>query len=269
MKRRSPILLSVLSVLVAVFAAQTAFAVTMSYGTFFGTNVTFDAASSCPVGLGICDTSTTGDFLDTPVIVGNSLFFSPTEFKAESSVAGGGIDVAGSLLDAEITTNASFIIDSILIQEAGDATLTSFPPPGDMSTGAFASFSGVVTVLETLSGPITPVLINFKGTFTPPNIFDPDDLWLFLPGDPGTTTWSASTVIDVASVVPDATKVVLALDNDMTASNGAVENGNTSAKIQKKASNGLVITIIPEPGTLALLCGGLLGLAGLKRAGAK
>jgi hypothetical protein len=237
------------------FAAQAAGALTMSYGKFVGDNVTYDETSSCPTGGGICDTSTSLDFLDAPVIIGDSLFFSPTAFKAES--VGGGIDTADSLLDALITTNdALTIIDSILIQEAGDVVLSAFPPPGDGSTGAFASFSGFVTVLETLSGPITPVAIGFTGTFSPKNTF-------LLPGDDGTTLWTASALIDVASVVPNATKVVLALDNDLTAASGP---GNTSSKIQKKVSDGVTVTvIIPEPGTLALLGAGLLGLILLKR----
>ena len=80
-----------------------------------------------------------------------------------------------------------------------------------------------------------------------------------LPGDLGTTLWSGSVSVDVASQVPNATKAFLSFDNDLT----AFSEVGTTAKIQKKVVSGpaIVITVIPEPGTLVLLGGGLLGLA--------
>ena len=160
------------------------------------------------------------------------------------------MDQTGSQLQLMMqTNNPTAILEKLLITEFGDNLLTGI---GTAATGTFVSMAGFVTVTETLSGPITPVIIGFTGTFAPSDVFA-------LPGDFGTTPWSGSVAVDIAAQVPNATKAFLSFDNDLT----AFSEAGTTAKIQKKVVSGpsIVIEIIPEPGTFALLGGGLLGLA--------
>jgi hypothetical protein len=107
--------------------------------------------------------------------------------------------------------------------------------------------SGFLTVTEDINGPITPVVIPFVGVFTPTDT-------LLLPGDAGTTLWTGSVYIDVAAQVADAFKATLSFDNDLY----AASETDTTATIQK---TGVTITVVPEPGTLVLLGGGLFALA--------
>lgn len=189
---------------------------------------------------------------DQPLGAGDQLVFFPPAFSAQASGASG-FDSTGSQLQLTITPNSpTNAILAVNIIEFGDAVITDFPPPGTAATGTFASMAGFLTVLEANGLPITPVVIAWTGTFTPSDL-------LSLPGNFGTTLWNGSVSIDVASQVPNATKVVLSYDNDLFASS---EAAGSSAKIQKKVVDGpaVVITVIPEPGTIGMLAIGLAGL---------
>ncbi len=244
--RRSVLGLVLLLTVISVVAAP-ALATTI-HGDFIGTDIDF---------LGVQETSTFGDpepacCFGAPIVVGNQLLFFPASFSASS--AGGGVDQTGAQLQSTVMTNTLLgIITTITIDEFGDALLTG---SGTAATGTFASLAGFVTVLETLSGPIAPVIIPFTGTFTPSD-------FLGLPADLGTTLWTGHATIDVGSVVPNATKVFLSIDNNLVAASEA----GTSALIQKKVVSGpgFVINVIPEPNTAILLCMGLIGLATQRR----
>jgi hypothetical protein len=244
-----------LGLLLAVFfAAQSALATT-AYPDYFGPGVSFT---------GIQETSTFGDpepIFGAPTGSGNQLLFFPTNFTASTNGLNG-FDQIGSQLQALITaTSPGMTIDTILIDEFGDSTLTG--PTGTGATGAFASMAGFITVLEVLGVPVAPTVIGFNaggllnGSFTPGHL---GVTGLALPGDAGTTLWSGSVSVDVAAIVPNATKVMLSFDNDLMAYTEGVAN---TAKIQKKVVDGpaIIITVIPEPGTAALLGLGLLALS--------
>jgi len=224
---------------------------TTSYGNFAGTNVTFQ---------NVRETSTTGDpepLFGAPTVVGDQLLFFPPfppGFIATAAGAGG-LDQTGAQLQTEILVTAPLgILDTLRIREIGDSTLVG---AGTAATGAFISMSGFVTVTDTLSGPITPIVIGFIGTFS-------QDLFT-LPADPGFTAWNGQVLVDIAAIVPDATRAVLSLNNDLV----AYSEAGTSATIQKRATIGPAITveIIPEPATAALLGFGLIGLTALARHG--
>ena len=236
---------------------QAAFA-TINYGNVVGTNVTFGNVS---------ETSTFGDpepLFGAPTGSGNSLLFSPTNFTA-TTLGAGGLDQTGALLQTVITATPLYTIDTLNFTEFGDATLLGVASAG---TGVFASLAGFVRVLEVNGLPITPVTIGFNagglqnGSFTPGTL---GTTGLDRNTNPGTTLWSGTLSIDIAaalaanSIVGKATKVELALDNDLYA---YTEFASNSAKIQKKAVTGptIIIDIIPEPGTAALLCVGLVAM---------
>lgn len=227
------------------FAAGNASALTV-YTDVIGTDVSFT---------GIQESSTFGDpepLFDQPLGVGNQLLFFPPAFSASS--AGGGVDQTGSQLQLMISGNSpTDTIDVVKIDEFGDATLTG---AGTAATGVFAGMSGFVTVTETTSGPIAPVIIPFIGDFTPTNIAP--DLNLDLPTNPGTTVWSGTTTIDVAGAVPNATKAFLSFDNNLF----AFSEAGSSATVQKKVVSGPAVVItVPEPGTLLLLGSCTLAIA--------
>jgi hypothetical protein len=199
---------------------------------------------------GIQESSTYGDpepLFDQPLGSGDQLVFFPPNFVAQS--VGGGIDSTGSHLQLFIEGHApGQFITELNLTEFGDVTLGGFGGAG--GTGAFASLAGFVTVLEVNNVAIAPIVIGFTGTFTPSDTF-------VFPADSGTTLWSGTISVDIASVVANATKIHLALDNDLIAASEAT----TSAKIQKKVVDGpAVIISLPEPAALALLALGLLSL---------
>lgn len=204
---------------------------------------------------GIQEASSFGDpepLFDQPVASGPSqITFNPPNFTAESvGGAGTGIDSTGSQLQLMFESAGGFYLETLVIEEFGDATLSAFPPPGDASTGVFMSMSGFVTVQEANFVDIPDVVIPFVGVFTPSDL-------ILLPGGAGATIWEGTAIIDIAAAVPNATKAFLSFDNDLTAASVA----GTSAKTQKKIAGGVVITVVPEPATAGLLALGLLGLA--------
>jgi hypothetical protein len=243
-----------LSLLLLLAAALPVLATT-NYPNYFGPNVSFT---------GMQETSTFGDpepIFGAPTGSLDQLLFFPTNFTASTSGAGG-YDEIGSQFQATITATATnATIDILLIDEFGDATLTG--PTGTGGTGVFANMAGFVTVLEVNGVAVSPTVIGFNagasqnGSFTPGNL---GTTGLSLPGNAGSSLWSGSVSVDVASVVPNATKVALSFDNDLYAYTEAAAN---SAKIQKKVVDGpaVLITVIPEPGTFGLLSLGLAALA--------
>jgi len=261
MRSRGRILLLPLLVLFASLVAGQSALATTSYPNYLGTSVSFTT---------IQETSSFGDpepacCFNAPTGVGDSLLFFPTAFLAQASGAGG-FDSTGAQLQTLITaTGFGATIDQIYISDFGDATLIG--PAGAGGTGATVSMSGFVTVLEVSGVPITPIAIGFVGAgVNPPGVtgvFTPlavGDGTYARPAFVGTTIWNGKVVIDVASIVANATKVQLSFDDDLYAYS---ELSGNSAKIQKKVVDGpgVIIGVVPEPGTFALLGGGLLALA--------
>lgn len=221
---------------------------TVMYGGWVGPNVTFS---------NVQETSAAGPepLWDAPTYVGNQMLFFPSAFVATTN--GGGTSFVSSQLQAQFSgTSALDVITAINITEFGDYTIGGFGGTG--ATGAYASTSGIVTVLADINGPIAPVEIPFVATYTPASN-ESSGLVLFdYPNDFGTGIWSASVMVDVASVVPNATVVQLSLDNALF----AASEGGTSSLIQKKVVDGpaVAINVIPEPGTAILVGAGLLVL---------
>jgi hypothetical protein len=240
---------------------------TNTYPNYLGTNYNFT---------GIQETSNWGDpelppagpptgtcCFGSPTGTGDTLLFFPTDFAATATGAGGS-DQTGALLQLAITSvSLAQKIETIYLSEFGDAALTG---PASSGTGVFATMSGFVTVLEVNGAAIAPVNIPFNAGGVNPGVtggFTPATLGttgLDRNTNPGTTTWNGILTIDVKSLVPNATKVQLSLDNDLYA---YTEFAGNSAKIQKKVTDApsVIIGVVPEPGTFALLGGGLLALA--------
>jgi hypothetical protein len=212
---------------------------------------------------GIQESSSYGDpepLFAQPLAFGDDLGFLPPNFVAQASGAGG-FDATGSHLQLFIEGNTpGQFIETLNFTELGDIVLTSFPPGGGTAaTGTFVSLAGFVTVFEVNNAPIAPITISFGSAGSGADVivtYTPGDT-TGLPGDAGTTIWSAGFSMDIASVVANATRVQLSLDNDLFAGSEA----GTSAKIQKKVVDGPSIIIsVPEPGVVSLLVLGCLAL---------
>jgi hypothetical protein len=241
--------------LLVIGTALPAFATT-SYPSYFGPNISFT---------GIQETSSFGDpepacCFGAPTGSLNQLIFLPPNFTATATGASGS-DSTGAQLQLVMTaTTPSTYIDLVLIDEFGDASLVG---PSNAGTGVFAGMSGFLTVLEVNGAPVSPTVIGFNagsgvnGSMSPAAV---GSTGLDRINHPGTTLWSGHVAVNVAAIVPNATKVALSWDNDLFAYTQA---GGNTAKIQKKVVDGpaTTITVIPEPGTAALFGIGLLGLS--------
>jgi uncharacterized repeat protein (TIGR01451 family) len=222
--------LAVVSLAASLLAASPSLA-TVNHGDYLGTGVDF---------LQVSETTLTADpepiwGAPTLAVTGTQLLFTPPAFL--STCSGGGSDTTVSELTTTIQSQPGVHIEVLQLQEAGDAILTSFPPFGTAATNASAAMSGTVTVIETISGPITPVVIPFTGTFTPSGSFA-------LPTNFGASSWTGNINVDIASAVPNATKVVVALSNALSTN---CAPGGTSSTIQKKAVSGPAVALAVNP----------------------
>ncbi len=220
-----------LSILLALLVAAPALA-TVNHGDFLGTGVDFLQVSET--------TLTAGDpepLWETPsvAVTGTQLLFFPSNFLSSCTL--GSSDTTASELVVTLASEAGQHIEVVELQLGGDSTLTKFPPFGTPATNTAAAISGTVTVTETTSGPIAPVVIPFSGTFTPSGTFS-------LPGNFGTNGWTGSVAVDVASVVPLATVADVVLTNTLDSN---CEAGNSAASIQSKSLSGPAVSLMVNP----------------------
>lgn len=221
---------AVKAMLVSIFvAASPAAFAQVNYGDFAGAGVLFQD---------VTETAQPPDpavLWYAPTIVGPepTLLFFPAAFV--SSCAEGSSDITASQLTTTITAQGGNTLGTIELTENGDVALMKFPPFGDPTTNASVNISGFLTVTEDTGGVIAPVVIPIAGVSVPTVSFS-------LPGDFGVSTWTGSVTVDVANVVPNATKADLVFDNSLETNCGA---DNTGGRIQKKVIQ--ITVVIGEP----------------------
>ena len=144
----------------------------------------------------------------------------------------------------------------LTMQIAGSTVLTSFPPFGTPVTNSSVSLDGFLTIIEDLSGPIAPVVVPFVAIFTSSDTFA-------LPGDFGESAWTGSFSVDIAAVVPDASKLLFQADTSLVSNAG---DGESSAIIQLTGGSiDVRTTVVPLPAAAWLFGSALLGLGAIKR----
>lgn len=208
------------------------------------------AATITQIGTDVTFTYDNATLYGTGTVVGNSIFFSPTTFKAESLDAAGTVTASATLNIVVEVTTMGFAVNEFKLLEQGDYRLVGSSSSVDASgwlqvtsqtktCGFFACFDN-----ETFSaGALTTV-----GSLTP---------------------WSAYTEVDLANTagwVSD-TKVNAQIQNNLLAISTVF---GESAMVQKKFQGvGLVINpdtaqVIPLPAAVWLL-GSAIGALGWMR----
>ena len=176
-----------------------------------------------------------------PTLVGDSFFFFPTNFVAQSigGVAAGATDQMNVRLDAHPGQRFT----QIRIQEFGDWSITGVASLQD---------SGTMFITDLLnSRPIgqSPVIGNLAY-----NVIGPVGTSTTMPiTTPGSGTWSGDLTIDLDSIIgPAWTSVMLVFTNTLQASTTGTGSAGT---IRKSAVVGpsIILTPMPTPGSGVLV----------------
>ena len=225
------------------FASATS-AATMSYG---------DVTSGAVKFTGISEESKTDPLplFGAPTHVGTSLIFTPTTFSSASENEDS--DITDSQLSLMIEVSDGEKISSIIIEEAGDFSLTG--PNAQASVGSAYFIRPIQIDGEDITG--NPPTLSGNVTF--PQGGGINGGQFESPLLEGTATiWSGSVVVDIdaflasQNYVGNATKINITLDNTMATSS---ELGS-SAFIKKKdaeVSINVQTEPVPEPSAIALL----------------
>lgn len=204
----------------------------------------------------VYDTTLLGLF-DTPSLVGNNLFFTPSAFVAES-LNGSGTQTTASLASGiQLVAHPGYKFGDLSVTALGDYQM--------MGAGSSVNVSGSLTAQDH-ANPITLTVSNMViSPVTPLNIVDGADHNWF-----GTAVIGDSSPTQTPGHNPwlgTASTVDLALQNTLTATT-APGNGQQQAFIQEKFS-GLEVMIdpmpVPLPAAIWMLGSGLAGLLSLRR----
>ncbi len=180
----------------------------------------------------------------TAMTLGNSIFFLPTNFRAESTDGSPATDTANATLNITVEViTPGYQITNFELAEAGDYFLDG--------AGAEVTASGRLQVSSnTTSCGLFPCITS--------STFDVTGLTV----QNVTTDWLSGTSIDLASVAGWGadTNVVAQIQNNLSATTLDV---GEQAWIQKKAQLvGLEVTVVPLPAAVWLLLSAL-GMTGL------
>ncbi len=178
-------------------------------------------------------------------VVGNTIYFLPTSFTAES-LDGTGPDITSAPIDITIeVTSAGLAIDTLLYLENGDYRLSGIGASGDV-TGDL-TIDSLTSAYSDSSAFGTGALAATGGTLT---------------------AWSASTSLNLADTTgwDMDTKILASITNTLTTDTVSI---NEVAFIEKKFAGGapgLTVDLTPVPvPAAAWLFGTALGLLGWMR----
>lgn len=185
------------------------------------------------------DSALTGLF-GTPSISNNSIYFTPTNFKAES-LNGFGVVTANSTVNLKIIPKNGFVLGNLFLQERGDYVLrgansyveVTGQTRAFLTTNPFNELSNAITSLA-------PMLVR-NGL---------------------QNNWSASSFINLSGLNPVGNESVnYTIENLLEAYTEASDIGPKRAFIEKKFSGFSVqVSPVPEPSAVLTL---LVGLAGI------
>ena len=207
-------------------------------------------ASAAPVTLFGDDISFTfndASLFGPGTVVGNSLFFMPSNFKAESLNGAGVVSASETLIIDVAVTTEGYDISSLGMFEEGDY----------ITNGVDASVSA--------SGRL-----GVTSTTTMCGLFPCGDASIFNVaglGDTGGSTvdWSAGTSVDLADTAGWGTDTALQISFQNNLSATTLNNGEQAMIQKKQGAIGLAVNPIPVPAAVWLFGSGLIGLAAVAR----
>lgn len=171
-----------------------------------------------------------------PQIAGDTLFFTPTNFEAQS-LNGAGLGFTRDTVNIKVTAHSGWNFDSVNLLERGDYLL--------LGSGSTADVTGQIRVFDTAM-PLTELTDSI--TTTGP---------LNMAGVP-TKNWNANASVDV-SAWNNATMLNVTIENLLLASTSAP---SSLSFVEKKfAGLTLVTTPVPEADAATMMLAGL-GLVG-------
>lgn len=177
----------------------------------------------------------------TPSISGNTLYFTPINFYAQS-LNGAGYSLTRDTVNVQVSAKAGYTLDALNLQETGDYQLLG--RKSNVNVGGQIRVFSLSQPLNQLTDSVTPTApLNLKGS--------------------STHDWTAVAGIDLTQHPSSysASPINVTLENLLTAD---TLKKNTLAYIEKKSIGLDVITSpVPEVKDWALMLAGL-GLVGLQ-----
>lgn len=173
-----------------------------------------------------------GLFGSPTLVDGNTFVFFPTAFRAQA--VSGQTNIKGDRLEFDLYANEGFSITGLRIEELGDY--------GVIGDGSSVAAGGSL------------IMTRLNDSFA--SVFDPI---VTTPGSPITTegfgNWRGTAGVDVSQDAIKWNRVHVVIDNDLI----AIAGQGGVAFIEKKVfGSGISITVVPTPGTAALVAAGSL-----------
>jgi hypothetical protein len=166
-----------------------------------------------------------------PTVSGDTLYFTPTDFKAQSA-NGSGYTVASGTVNIVVTAHSGQSFGNVSLAERGDYLL--------LGSGSSVDVTGQVRAFDT-SMPLNDLTASVTPTSP-----------LTMTGTPA-QNWNANASLNVASW-SSATKLNITLENLLLAS---TSSPNSLAFVEKKFAGLTITTAVPEAQTSSMLLAGL------------
>ena len=182
----------------------------------------------------------------TANVVGNNIFFSPTDFSVESSGVADPTLLTETLnVKISVKEGSDFIIDSVAVAETGDYILDG---EGASVSASLRSQVTSLTQAEFPFGALNNVELVQTGNITAPN-------------DGSTNSWELLNINDF--LWENETEINFQIQNNLIAD---TDNEDELAFIQKKfGAVGVIVNPVPLPAAFWMFASALAGLAAYSR----
>lgn len=175
-----------------------------------------------------------------PTVAGDTLFFTPVDFQAQS-LNGAGFAFTNDTINIKVTAHSGWAFDSVDLLERGDYLL--------LGAGSTADVSGQVRVFDTAMP-----LMDLTSNITPVSPLN-------LAGVP-TKNWTANASVDVSAWNTASTLNVTVENLLLTSTSAPTSLAFLEKKFVGLSLGTIAVTPVPEAETYLMMLAGL-GLVGL------